>query len=46
MPSFGFTTGGSVSHSFFLPFAATYDFSSMRLFLRGGTSSCSTGTGG
>ena len=45
-PSFGFATGGSVGHSFFLPFAATYDFSSMRLSLRGSTSSCGTGTGG
>jgi predicted aspartyl protease len=42
--TFGFTTGGAVSHSFFLPFAATYDFSSMRLLLRGSTSSCGTGT--
>ena len=41
-PSFGFATSGSVSHSFFLPFAATFDFSSMRLFLRGRTSSCSS----
>ena len=45
-PSFGFVTGGSVSHSFFLPYAATYDFSSMRLSLRGRTSSCGTGTEG
>ncbi len=44
--TFGFTTGGAVSHSFFLPFAATYDFSSMRLLLRGSTSSCGTGTKG
>lgn len=43
-PSFGFATSGSVSHSFFRPFSATFDFSSMRLFLRGSTSSCSTGT--
>jgi predicted aspartyl protease len=44
-PDFGFATGGRVSHSFFLPFAATYDFSSMRLSLRGSAASCGTGTG-
>ena len=45
-PDFGFATGGRVSHSFFLPFAATYDVSRMRLSLRGSTSSCGPGTGG
>jgi len=30
---FGFRTGGIVSHGFFRPFAATFDFRAMTLYL-------------
>lgn len=40
----GFAASARVSHSFFQPFAATYDFSSMRLSVRGTASSCHAGT--
>jgi hypothetical protein len=40
--AFGFATSGRVSHSYFLPFAATFDLLSMRLFLSGSASSCGT----
>ena len=32
--SFGFDAGGIVSHAFFRPYALTFDFEGMRLFLQ------------
>jgi hypothetical protein len=42
--NFGFASNARVSHSFFLPFAATFDLLSMRLLLKGAARSCRTGT--